>query len=309
MVFLNRHYLIVFKVFQRFIGGDGIKVGYECGPCFLRQAREAAELSTDDDELRFEIIQDVLRFIGGRFDENLSSNATGSLIHQHVKRKTGCMDPYLDEKRKGNRLAISLLPKLRDILKEDNSLETYVKIAIVGNILDFGTFELGTDFESMILEGLDKELMINHLDELENALEKYDEVLYLVDNTGEIVFDKLLLEKIREYGVDITVAVKEKPIINDACMEDAVEAGLDDVARLITTGSDSVGVVESMVSDEFLQYFRNSPFVISKGMGNFEGITEMDLEGQDIFVLLCTKCPAISKYLNIDQGSHILKKL
>lgn len=161
----------------------------------------------------------------------------------------------------------------------------------------------------MILEGLNKELTINHIYELEKALNKYDEVLYLVDNAGEIVFDKLLLEKIREYDVNITVAVKEKPIINDACMKDAIETGLDDIARLITTGSDSVGIVESMVSDEFLEYFRKSPFVISKGMGNFEGITEMDIEGQDIFVLLCTKCPAISKYLGIKEGSHILKKL
>lgn len=251
----------------------------------------------------------MLEYVSDNFDENLSSNATGSRIHQHVKKKTGCFDPYIDEKRKSNSLAISLLPELRDILKEDDSLETFVKIAIVGNILDFGTFELGTDFESLILEGLNKELTINHVDELEKALNKYDEVLYLVDNSGEIVFDRLLLEKIKEYDVNITVAVKERPIINDACMEDAIEAGLDEVARLITTGSDSVGIVESMVSDEFLEYFKNSPFVISKGMGNFEGITEMDHEGQDIFVLLCTKCPAISKYLNIDEGSHILKKL
>ena len=247
--------------------------------------------------------------MGDNFDKDLSSNATGSRIHQYVKKETGCFDPYLDEKMKSNALAISLLPKLREILKEDDSLETFVKIAIVGNILDFGTFELGTDFESLILEGLNKELTINHIEEFEKALNKYDEVLYLVDNSGEIVFDKLLLEKIMEYDVNITVAVKENPIINDACMEDAIEVGLDDFARLITTGSDSVGIVESMVSDEFLEYFRNSPFVISKGMGNFEGITEMDLEGQDIFVLLCTKCPAISKYLGIDEGSHILKKL
>lgn len=291
------------------IGSDNIKVGYECGPCFLRQAREAAELSTDDADLRFKIIQDVLAYVGENFDKGLSSNATGSRIHQYVKKETGCFDPYLDEKRKSNALAISLLPKLREILKGDDSLETFVKIAIVGNILDFGTFELGTDFESMILEGLNKELTINHIAELEKALNKYDEVLYLVDNAGEIVFDKLLLEKIREYDVNITVAVKEKPIINDACMKDAIETGLDDIARLITTGSDSVGIVESMVSDEFLEYFRKSPFVISKGMGNFEGITEMDIEGQDIFVLLCTKCPAISKYLGIKEGSHILKKL
>ena len=239
----------------------------------------------------------------------MSSNATGTRIHQYVKKETGCYDPYYDQKKEGNEIALSLMPKVREILKKDNSLETYVKIAIVGNILDFGTFHLGTDFESRISEALEKELKRNKINEFEAALRKYDSVLYLVDNTGEIVFDKFLLEKIREYDVDITVAVKERPILNDACMEEALEAGLDEVATLITTGSDSVGVVESMISDEFKEILYNSPFVISKGMGNFEGLSEMNFNGQDIFVLLCTKCPAISKEFGIDEGSHILTTL
>ncbi|WP_407462400.1 damage-control phosphatase ARMT1 family protein [Methanobrevibacter sp.] len=286
-----------------------MKVYYNCGACFLRQAKEAIELSTDDEELKFKLIQDVLSYLGENFSKELSSNATGTRIHQYIKKETGCYDPYLNQKKEGNEIALSLMPKVREILKEDNSLETYVKIAIVGNILDFGTFHLGTDFEAMIFEGLEKELKINKIDEFEDALRKYDSVLYLVDNTGEIVFDKLLIEKIKEYDVDVTVAVKERPILNDACMEEALEVGLDEVATLITTGSDSVGVVESMISDEFKEVLLNSSFVISKGMGNFEGLTEMNFNGQDVFVLLCTKCPAISKELGIDEGSHVLTTL
>ena len=255
------------------------------------------------------MIQDILSYLGENFSKELSSNATGTRIHQYIKKETGCYDPYYDQKKAGNEIALSLMPKVREILKEDDSLETYVKIAIVGNILDFGTFHLDADFESMIFEGLQKELKINKIDEFEEALKKYDKVLYLVDNTGEIVFDKLLLEKIKEYDVDITVAVKERPILNDACMEEALEAGLDEVADLITTGSDSVGVVESMISDDFKEMLLNSPFVISKGMGNYEGLTEMNFNGQDVFVLLCTKCPAISKEMGIDEGSHVLTTL
>lgn len=206
-------------------------------------------------------------------------------------------------------MALSLLPQIKELLKEDDSLETYIKIAIVGNIIDFGSFGIDTDIESLIFEGLKKELVINDIDAFEDALNKYGEVLYLVDNTGEIVFDKLLIEKITSYGVKVTVAVKEKPIINDACMEDALEVGLDEFADIISTGADSVGIVESMISDEFLNYFNNSPFIISKGMGNYEGITEMDLTGQDVFVLLASKCPAISNGLEVNVGSHILYKL
>ncbi len=265
-------------------------------------------MSTDDEELKFRLIQDVLAYVGENFSKELSSNATGTKIHQYIKRETGCYDPYLKEKIEGNKIALSLMPQVREILKEDNSLETYVKIAIVGNILDFGAFDLDTDIRALIFEGLKKELVINQIEEFEEALNKYDEVLYLVDNTGEIVFDKLLIEKIREYGVDVTVAVKEKPILNDACMKEALEAGLDEVANIISTGSDSVGVVSSMISDEFRDILLNSPFIISKGMGNYEGLTEMDLENPDVFFLFCTKCSAISKDLGIDEGSHILCK-
>ena len=296
-------------LFIFYVSGDNIKVYYNCGPCFLRQAKEAIELSTDDEELKFKLIQDVLSYLGENFSKDLSSNATGTRIHQYIKKETGCFDPYFNQKKEGNEIALSLMPKVRETLKDDDSLEAYVKIAIVGNILDFGTFNLGTEFESMISEGLKKELAINEIDKFEEALNKYDKVLYLVDNTGEIVFDKLLLEKIMEYDVDITVAVKERPILNDACMEEALEAGLDELADLITTGSDSVGVVESMISDEFKEILMNSPFVISKGMGNYEGLTEMNFKGQDVFVLLCTKCPAISKELGIPEGSHVLTTL
>ena len=128
------------------------------------------------------MIQDVLSYLGENFSKELSSNATGTRIHQYIKKETGCYDPYYNQKKEGNEIAMSLVPKVREILKEDNSLETYVKVAIVGNILDFGTFGLDTEFESMISEGLKKELVINKIDEFEEALKKYDNVLYLVDN-------------------------------------------------------------------------------------------------------------------------------
>ncbi len=249
-------------------------------------------------------------FVSENFYPEVSSNETGSRIHQYIKKETGCPDPYKNEKKLGNEIALSLMPTVRELLKEDNSLETYLKVAIVGNILDFGSFTLGTDMESLIFEGLKRELIINDIEKLEHALNENDRLLYLVDNTGEIVFDKLLIEKIKEYDVDVTVAVKEKPILNDACLEDALEVGLDEVADIINTGSDSVGVVQSMISDEFKQILMDSPLVISKGMGNYEGITEMGFnDNQDIFVLLNTKCSAISKDLGVEEGSNVLYKL
>ena len=87
--------------------------------------------------------------MGENFSKELSSNGTGTRIHQHIKKETGCYDPYYHQKKEGNEIALSLIPKVREILEKDSSLETYVKIAIVGNILDFGTFGLNTEFESI----------------------------------------------------------------------------------------------------------------------------------------------------------------
>ena len=119
-----------------------MKISYECGPCFLRQAREAMDLSTDDDALKMEIMEDVFKFLSDNFKLNTNSNGTGSAMHNLIKQKTGCMDPYYREKIKGNEIALRFLPEVREILKKDNSLENHVKIAIIGNILDFGAFTL-----------------------------------------------------------------------------------------------------------------------------------------------------------------------
>ena len=137
----------------------------------------------------------------------------------------------------------------------------------------------------------------------------HDKVLYLVDNTGEIVFDKLLLSKIKEYGVDITIAVKSEPILNDACLEDAINTGLDKFGEIVEIGAGTVGYVDSEISEEFREIFNQHEFVISKGMGNYEGLTEIDLSDKDIYFLLCAKCTTISKDIGVNlQDMLLLKK-
>lgn len=243
------------------------------------------------------------------FNRNSQPNKIATEVNQHVKQKTGCEDAYLEQKQISNDIALSTIPKVNEILETDNNLETYVKLAIVGNILDFGAYGINTDFKGLIEDNLNKGLSINDIEELEESLKRNDEVLYLVDNSGEIVFDRLLIEKIMEYGIDVTVAVKSGPIVNDACEREAIEAGLDELAEITTLGCDSGGIVEEMFSDEFRKFFDESKLIISKGMANYEGLTEMDIAGKDVFALLCTKCNPISKNLGTEIGSLVLKKL
>ena len=286
-----------------------MKISYECGPCFLRQAREAMDLATDDEDLKMELMSEIFNFLSTTFKKGTNSNKTGSHIHNLIKERTNCYDPYIEQKKLGNELALKFLPVAQNILNDEDTLENRVKLAIVGNILDFGAFELSDDIEELIKDSLKKDLAVKDIESFENSLKMHDKVLYLVDNTGEIVFDKLLLSKIKEYGVDITIAVKSEPILNDACLEDAINTGLDKFGEIVEIGAGTVGYVDSEISEEFREIFNQHEFVISKGMGNYEGLTEIDLSDKDIYFLLCAKCTTISKDIGVNlQDMLLLKK-
>lgn len=285
-----------------------MKISYECGPCFLRQAKEALDLSTDDETMKMEIMGDIFNYLSDVFKQGTNSNGTGSKMHRMIIERTGCSDPYIKEKIKGNEIALKYIPDVKRILEDDDSLENYVKIAIIGNILDFGAFTLDDDIESVIKKSLEKELTIKDIGEFEKSLKNQDKVLYLVDNTGEIVFDKLLLNKIKEYDVDITIAVKSVPILNDATKKEALDAGLDEFGEIVEIGCGTVGYVDSEISDEFREIFDSHEFIISKGMGNYEGLSEIDLSSKEVYFLLCAKCYTISRHIGVDLHDMLLFK-
>lgn len=285
-----------------------MKAHYECGACILRQVKEVIDLSTEDESLKFELMQNCIMIMAENF-ENSQPNELATLVNQYIKQKTKCEDAYFKQKETSSKIALSILPNVKEIIKTDDSLETYVKAAIVGNIMDFGAFDVNTDFRALIIDNLGKNLSINDIGEFERALHDHDDVLYIVDNAGEIVFDRLLIEKIRQYDVNVTVAVISSPIVNDAGIKEAIDAGLDELAEIVTVGSDMGGIVEEMFSDEFREIFDESDFIISKGMANYEGLSEMNLKNRDVFALLCSKCSPISRNLGVDISSFVFKKL
>ena len=252
-----------------------MKISYECGPCFLRQAREAMDLSCDDELLKIEIMNDIFDFLANNFSKDTNSNKTGSIMHNIIKSKTGCDDPYRQEKIQGNEIALKYLPDVKEILKENDSLENYVKISIIGNILDFGAFTLDDDIDAIIQESLGNELAV---------------------------------KDVEEYDVDITIAVKSEPILNDACMKEAIEAGLDEFGEIVEIGAGTVGYVDSEISDEFREIFNSHKFIISKGMGNYEGLTEIDLSDRDVYFLLCAKCNTIARDIGVNFRDMLLFK-
>lgn len=287
-----------------------MKVYYECAPCFLRQAKEALDLATDNQSLKMEIMEELVGVVYNDFHKGAVSNVVGTKIHRIIKDRTGNEDPYLLEKRKGNEIALKFLPKIKEILNNKNGLETYIKAAITGNLIDFGALGVNFDVEEGITQNMEKELALNQISELEKELKSVKNVLYLADNSGEIVFDKLLIEKLKEdYDVDVTVALKEKPILNDAGIEDAVQIGLDEVAKLVSTGTDSIGILYADISEEFKKVFKEADLVISKGLGNYEGLTEMELGDKPVFCLFNVKCNPIAKSAGVNLGDNVVLKL
>ncbi len=286
-----------------------MKIYYECAPCFLRQAQEALDLATDDENLKIEIMTEITAFLGREFHKSAVSNVIGTSIHRIIKEKTGNNDPYLHIKGKCNEIAEDFLPQLIEFLHGEENLEMFVKAAIVGNLIDFGALGVNCDPSNLMVDTLKKPLVINHTLELEKSLKSVKTVLYLADNTGEIVFDKLLIKKMEEYDVEVTVAVKEKPILNDACLNDAYQVGLDGMAKLVSTGTDSIGVIYEQVSSEFQHMLDNAELIISKGLGNYEGLSEIDFGEKPVFCLLSTKCSPTSRDLGVAEGSSVIVKL
>jgi len=251
----------------------------------------------------------INKIVCSEFRKGAVANEIGTKIHRTIKRETGNLDPYYDLREKSDEIAIQFLPKIEKILKNDNSLKNYLKAAIAGNVLDFGALGLESDIEGLVMSTVEKALVIDHSPQLEEELEKGKNVLYLADNVGEIVFDKLLIRKLQEYGVEVTVALKKDPILNDACMKEALEVGLDEVARLISTGTDSIGVVYQDLSKDFKQEFKDADIVIAKGLGNYEGLGEMDLENKPVFCLLNVKCQPIARDIGAELGGNVVLKL
>jgi len=286
-----------------------MKVHYECASCFLRQAREALDLATEDIELKMEITEQINQLLCSEFRKGAVANRIGTKIHRTIKRQTGNQDPYYEQREKSDQIALQFLPQVEKILEKNGNLKNYLKASIAGNILDFGALGLNTDIEGEVMLALQKVLSIDNSYELEQQLKKAENVLYLADNVGEIVFDKLLIIKLLEYEIDVTVALKEEPILNDACMKEALQVGLDEVAHLTTIGTDSVGVIYQDLSEEFKQEFKEADLIIAKGLGNYEGLDEMQLRDKPVFCLLNAKCEPIARDIGVKKGDNVVLML
>ncbi|MHA1300514.1 MAG: damage-control phosphatase ARMT1 family protein [Candidatus Helarchaeota archaeon] len=247
-----------------------MKAHLDCIPCFQKQALQATRFVTDDEKTQEKILRKVITELLNA-DWKKTPPELARIVHGIVKQLTGEKDPYKTVKKKYNDIALKLFPDLKNMVKKsDNPLLTAAKLAIAGNVIDFGA-KSNFDLKETITAVLNKDLKINHFKDFTQSLQKTKNITYILDNTGEIVFDKLLLETIIEhYPIEkIIFAVKGAPIINDATQEDAEYVGLHKFPN-VEFIKVNVGIPDSGLerwSQEFIKKIKQADMIISKGQG------------------------------------------
>jgi uncharacterized protein with ATP-grasp and redox domains len=276
-----------------------MKTYLECFPCFFIQALKTARLVTSDENAILQILKDVSAYLSqASFDVTPSEIGLG--VYRILSKRTGVEDPYKEIKERCIQQALSLYPELKKLIEaSEDRLMTAVRLSIAGNVIDFGT-DSSFDLKQELGTILSQDFAVNHCEEFRRALEKAQNIVYVADNAGETVFDRLLIEEINK---PVIYVVREKPIINDATREDAQLSGLDNISEIISSGCDAPGNILKFCSDEFLKIYGSADLVISKGQGNYEALSD---EERPIFFLLKAKCQVVARDLGVREGSIIL---
>ena len=286
-----------------------MKTFKNCIPCFYKQAREAAKIAGASQSQQKIIADRLSKEIDNTSDEECPPYM-GRILYQLITKVTGKKDPFKKIKQQSNKMAIELYPKLKKIVDDSKDrLLTAVMLAIVGNIIDYGakhSFDIEKEMDALVHPDFDihngHSKAIFEYDDFKKALDRTDSVLYLADNSGEVVFDRILIE---EMNKKVLYVVRENPIINDALKEDALFCGIDKVAEIISSGCDAPGVILRYCNKEFIGLFNSANLIISKGQGNFEALS--GVTGRPIFYLFRVKCDVVAEQIGFHVGDIVLK--
>ncbi|WP_297072926.1 damage-control phosphatase [Thermococcus sp.] len=275
-----------------------MRIHHECIACAVNQCQKIIEMSLTDEASRRRAMLFSLKSASELFSEDSIPAVVGGLLFLDLYGFIGNDDPFENYKRVSNEVAKRLVGHFSGA-----DMRIALKLAIAGNVVDFSTGYNPEKLEGDIKQVLEGDLYIDHSDELFERLKHAKNLLYLVDNCGEIYFDRLFIERLLEEfpHLGVTVAGKEGPIINDATVDDLVNAGFEELAEVISTGSRLPGTPIEHVSDEFLKVFHSVDVIIAKGQANFETLSE--LNDSRIFFLLKAKCPAIAREIGVPMSS------
>ena len=277
-----------------------MKTYLDCLPCMMNQALRTARISTND-EVKIKLVLDEVGNMIKDIPMRHTPVQSGVLVYQKLREITGVVDPYKNIKKNSINEALALYPTLVKLMDQsDNKLLTAIRIAITGNIIDFGM-----DKQYVLAEELNKtmgqDFAIFDFEAFVNEFEQAKSIIYIGDNAGESVFDKILIEAL---GKPVIYVVRGIPIINDVTMEDAIDSGIDKVAEIVSSGSPAPGTILELCADDFVHCFNEADMIISKGQGNYEGLSDVS---RSVFFLLKAKCKIIANDLGVNENDIILK--
>lgn len=281
-----------------------MNVVLDCIPCYVKQTiNTLAQTDIFEEEAR-EIIHQTLSLFP-RLDPQGTPAENSTIILRKVNELLGIEDPFRSAKLESNELALKLLPKLEErISQSTDPLFMSLQIAVAGNIIDMGILK-DIDVEGSIQEAMEKKFARDDYASFLQKLKEAQEILILGDNSGEIAFDRLLAEKLSEFGIEVTYAVKDRPILNDATMEDAAHVGMTEQIRVISNGSGFLGTILKDCSQEFKQVYKKADIIISKGQANYESLEALGKEDRRLYFLLRAKCEVVAKSLGVQLGEMV----
>ena len=283
-----------------------MKIHPRCAPCLLSRVQFEAELSTKDLALQKRAVLAGIEVLRKYLVDGAPATHLSTKIHREAYRVLGDIDPYKVKKQQSNETAKKLLPYVKDFVAEKDSFRRAVLASIVGNSFDFGVLGFDADKEigketvlAQFEHGLD-------VDDTERMRSMLGSVVYLADNCGEIIFDTLLFKEIKKLGGGITLVVRGAPILNDVTMNEVKELGIDrQVERVLTTGSNAIGVCLQEAPAELVEALKNASLIISKGMANYETMSEYNF--RPIAYLLKTKCESVAEAMGLRKNMNVAR--
>ncbi|MBY8982062.1 MAG: DUF89 family protein [Candidatus Lokiarchaeota archaeon] len=289
-----------------------MKLEPECIGCFFNQVLKAFKLLKPNlsNQVILEAQKQVMEYLLKKDINKITSPLVGKYLYNLVGKMLGENDPYSQLKNESNHLALEYYRVIKNFVNnaQDPILEALV-VSALGNTIDFAS-QHKIDFVNDIKKISPNDLIINDYPKFINSLISTNRLVILLDNAGEIVFDKILIEiLLQKYPkLNIICAVRSAPIINDATIKDAEYIGLTDLVKVIES-SPAPGIDFSDISEELKGYlYSEDGMILSKGQGNFETLYGIDIPNNDIFYLLKAKCNLMERIFGVKAGSLIFKK-
>ncbi|MFW9847251.1 MAG: DUF89 domain-containing protein [Candidatus Thorarchaeota archaeon] len=282
-----------------------------CAHCLLERAINQIKLATDDPNLQMDVVAAMLNFLSKNYGKDSVPSHIGTDRDLLVQEMTG-RDPYEELKRISNDMALKILPELTKLVEEVSDdaarFRRATLIAAAANAIEFDVSGRDFSFDELrgIIDRVESDLAIDEVEDFMRLCSDVDEVLYLMDNAGEIVLDMILISEIRRLGPRVVAVVKGGPVLNDATMIDAEEVDLHDCAdEVVHTGAAAIGVNLERNSPEFLETFRNAELIVAKGMGNFESLTEFEPHCPIVHIFR-TKCAPVAQHVGTDLNRNVV---